>query len=464
MRECWRIIDLGSISTVGSGNSAPQDKMLFKDGEHHFIRTSDVGKIRFGSILESKDLLNEYGVAKLKRYPPYTILIPKSGASTFLNHRVIMIKSGYVSSHLATVIPKPELVDPFYLLYYLSTVKAQDLVQDHAYPSLKLSDIKSIKVPLTSLNNQKQIVSILDKAFAAIDLAKSNIEKNIQNVSELYNSLINLGLLGKLGISCSKNEDAKDLLNKILKDRELNWKIAEDEKIALAPNSAKRGSYKPPLELRGDKGKYPELPNNWHWVSLDQLTYFIVDYRGKTPPRSTDGIPIISAANILNGKVVNKPARFVSNQVYKEWLVRGKPKFGDVIITTEAPVGRTAVYPKDVTYLLTRRVLAVRTNGCDPLYLSLALSNGESKKHINSHLHGATVPRIFKDDILRTPIPLPPKEEQIVLSDIFSNLIKYKTELIERYVKKLDALNQFKKSVLQKAFTGELTLSTEINE
>jgi len=179
---------LGDISEISAGNSAPQADSLFKDGTYPFFRTADAGRVRFGDIYESDDYLNEEGIRGLRHYPKGTILLPKSGASTFLNHRVILGVDGCVSSHLATIIADETQIKPRFLLYFLSTVAAQDLIQDHAYPSLNLPTIAGISIQIPPLPEQKRIVGILDEAFAGIATAKANAEKNLQNARALFAS------------------------------------------------------------------------------------------------------------------------------------------------------------------------------------------------------------------------------------------------------------------------------------
>jgi type I restriction enzyme S subunit len=118
MRAGWVTKSLGDIALVGAGNSAPQQKALFEGGTHPFFRTSDVGRIHIGTIFEAEDQLNEKGVERLTPYPAGTILIPKSGASTFLDHRVMLGVEGYVSSHLATITSRTEIIDTKYLFYF----------------------------------------------------------------------------------------------------------------------------------------------------------------------------------------------------------------------------------------------------------------------------------------------------------------------------------------------------------
>jgi type I restriction enzyme, S subunit len=190
VKATWHERALGDIADVSAGNPAPQDPALFKNGKYPFFRTADIGRIRFGEISVSTDRLNDAGIKKLRRYPKQTILFPKSGASTFLNHRVMLATEGYVSSHLATIIPHSSQVDAKFLLYFLSTVAAQDLVQDHAYPSLNLPLIAGIAVRAPGLAEQQRIVGVLDDVFAGLAAAQASAEQNFQNARALFESHI----------------------------------------------------------------------------------------------------------------------------------------------------------------------------------------------------------------------------------------------------------------------------------
>ena len=75
-----------------------------------------------------------------------------------------------------------------YLLFYLSTIVAQDLVQDHAYPSLNLPTIAGIEVHLPPIEHQLRINGLLDEAFEALATAKANAEQNLQNARALFES------------------------------------------------------------------------------------------------------------------------------------------------------------------------------------------------------------------------------------------------------------------------------------
>ena len=105
---------------------------------------------------------------------------------------------GCVSSHLATIIADESKVSPKYLLFYLSTIVAQDLVQDHAYPSLNLPTIAGIEVHLPPIEHQLRINGLLDEAFEALATAKANAEQNLQNARALFESHLE-SVFGQIG-------------------------------------------------------------------------------------------------------------------------------------------------------------------------------------------------------------------------------------------------------------------------
>jgi type I restriction enzyme S subunit len=190
MNAGWKTVKLSEIALIGAGNSAPQETDDFSEGGPLFVRTSDVGEVKFGTVVTARDRLSPRGAKGMRLWKSGTILIPKSGASTFVNHRVILGTDAHVSSHLATIAADTAKADPRFLLYYLSTVRAQDLIQDQSYPSLKLPEIGSIEIPLPPLAEQKRIVALLDEAFAGIDEAISMIESQSASIKQLLESYL----------------------------------------------------------------------------------------------------------------------------------------------------------------------------------------------------------------------------------------------------------------------------------
>ncbi len=181
----WSIVALKEVAEIGSGNSAPQNKALFENGKYPFVRTYDVGALHISdNLTNSRDKLNEQGIKRLKLFPKNTILFPKSGASTFLNHRVMLGINSYVSSHLATIIPNENKILPKFLFGLLKKIDAKKLTNDQSYPSLKISEIEKIKIPLPPMKIQKEIISKIEKEDTNIIRLRKEIKKCEQVIEE----------------------------------------------------------------------------------------------------------------------------------------------------------------------------------------------------------------------------------------------------------------------------------------
>lgn len=194
----WCEKKISDVCDIGAGNSAPQKKEFFVGGKYPFFRTSDVGQIHIGIISNSSDYLNDKGIKGLRLFNKGIILLPKSGASTFLNHRVVLGVDGYVSSHLATIKTDENILNNNYLFYFLQRIKAQDLIQDHKYPSLNLPVIGGIKISYPPLFEQKQIVSKLDALSAKTKKLEAIYKQKLADLEELKRSILKKVFNGEL--------------------------------------------------------------------------------------------------------------------------------------------------------------------------------------------------------------------------------------------------------------------------
>lgn len=194
----WGAVKLFEIADVGSGNPAPQGEESFDNGDQHFVRTSDVGKIHVGFLNSSRDKVNWGGSKKLRLFPKGTVLFPKSGASTLLNYRVMLGMDAYVSSHLATIKAENSRTTDTFIWYFLQTVDASDLVADCAYPSLPTKVIRQIEVPLPPISEQQKIVRKLDNCFAELRKAKEAVQQTQDHFYALKSAILKQELQGEI--------------------------------------------------------------------------------------------------------------------------------------------------------------------------------------------------------------------------------------------------------------------------
>jgi type I restriction enzyme M protein len=177
--SAFPFLPLAEFCELASGNPAPQGDEHFEGGTHAFIRTSDVGRVHLSATFAgSADKLTDQAIEKLKlkRFPAKTILFPKSGASTFLNHRVMLAEPAYVSSHLACIIPDETKAVPDYVYHLLCQIDARSIVPDQAYPSLRISELGAVEIPLPPLEMQREIVAEIEGYQKVIDGARIVLE------------------------------------------------------------------------------------------------------------------------------------------------------------------------------------------------------------------------------------------------------------------------------------------------
>jgi type I restriction enzyme M protein len=176
---------LGDVARITAGNSAPQGDEYFAGGEVPFIRTSDVGAIHLTDcLIGAADKVNRKAIDeyRLELFPSGTILFPKSGASTFLNHRAVMGSPAYVSSHLACIICDPRKLLSKFAYHCLCRVDARLLTPDQAYPSLRLNDIGTIQIPLPPLEVQQEIVAEIESYQRVIEGARAILDNYRPNI------------------------------------------------------------------------------------------------------------------------------------------------------------------------------------------------------------------------------------------------------------------------------------------
>ena len=79
----------------------------------------------------------------------------------------------------------------------------------------------------------------------------------------------------------------------------------------------------------------------WKECILEDVIEKFIDYRGKTPKKTEFGIPLITAKIVKAGRIL-EPNEFIASEDYTSWMTRGYPEVGDVVMTTEAPLGEVA--------------------------------------------------------------------------------------------------------------------------
>ncbi len=314
----------------------------------------------------------------------------------------ISLPKSWINGNAMVVRPKTKNLSREFLTYlFVGGVDINNIITGSAQPQITRQSLNPVQIPIPPLQEQQQIVTILDQAFEAIDQAKANIEQNILNAKELFQSK----------------------LNDIFSQKGEGWEEKRLQDIAIDFGRGKSKN-RPRNDEKLFGGKYP-------FVQTGDI-------------RNTDKI-LTSYTQTYNE---------VGLAQSKLW-----PK-GTICITIAANIAETAILDFDSCFPDSMIGLIV-----DPLkahndytYYSLqflksklqALGKGSAQDNINL---GTFQNQYF-------PFPSLERQKEIVV--LLDCLNEYTKESEQIYSQKLENLEHLKKSILQKAFAGELTNKEEV--
>ena len=260
-------------------------------------------------------------------------------------------------------------------------------------------DLRRIPIPIPPLPEQKVIVKILDEAFTKIDQAKTNIEKNIENTKELFQSK----------------------LNEIFSQRGDGW----EEKSFL------------------------EVAD-------------LIDSLHKTPKYSEDGFAMVRVTDIKSRFLDLSKTKKVDEKTFIEFSKRHTPRIGDIIFSRVGSYGKsTIINNTSIPFCLGQNTVYILPK-INYTYLYYFLNSPNCKEQIDKLKSGTTQPTVSLKSIKSIRVPITSLEEQEYCVKQLDNLFAKSEQIKSLYDNKKDQLEELKKSILQKAFSGELTKTEAI--
>lgn len=395
MKQGWEIKHLSEVCAFQNGFAFKSK--TFKDTGVPVLRISNIQKdeIDLNKIvfIDPTDYKEDLSQYKIVKDD---LLIAMSGATTGkigFNQTDDMF---YLNQRVGKFEPKKEL-DKSYLYYFLSTKVEESLKisAGSAQPNLSTQQIKSFELPLPPLDEQKRIVSKLYQCFEAIDKARANVERNRQNAKELFQSQ----------------------LNQIFSQKGEGWVEKKLRDVCIVD----RGSSPRPI-----KDYITENKDGVNWIKIGD-TKNVEKYIYSTKQKIT--------------KEGAKKSRFVD--------------IGDFILTNSMTYGKPFIMKTKGFIHDGWFVLRLHDN-INTEYFWYLLVSPYVKNQFEYLAAGAIVKNISGDLVKRAMLPIPSIAEQKRIVVELDNLSAKTKSLESHYQQELDALDELKKSILQKAFNGEL--------
>ena len=379
---------LGDVCKTGSGGTPLKaHKDYYEDGTIPWLVSGEVSQ---GEIHQAKHFITPKGLANssAKLFPKDTVLIAMYGATA--GEVGILRFEASTNQAICGIHPNPNML-PEFLFYFFLHKKAELIAQatGNAQPNISQIKIKNTLIPIHPLPEQKRIVATLDQAFTTIDQAKANVERNLQNAKDLFQSQ----------------------LNQIFSKEGGGW-----VEITL-----------------GDLGK----------VSMCKRIM-----KHQTSPAGD--IPFYKI-----GTFGETPNAFIDSDTYQEFKQKYSfPKKGAILISASGTIGRRVIYDGEPAYFQDSNIVWIDNNEelvlNEYLYQFYGVCDWNPSK-------GATISRLYNDDLRRIRISFPNIDEQMELVGIMKKLNEKTQSLIHQYQHQLNNLFEMKNSILQKAFNGELS-------
>ena len=406
MKDGWQAVKLGEV--CGLQNGFAFKSTMFKSHGTPVLRISNIqndeicnNRLVYTDPDDYKEDLSKYEVRN------GDLLIAMSGATTGKVGFNSTSKIYLLNQRVGKFEPK-KTIDKKYLYYFLSTRVEENLKMSagSAQPNLSTKQIKDFIIPMPPLPEQKRIVAILDGAFAVIERAVANTEKNLANARELFDGF----------------------QNSVLSQPNENWK-----KTSL--------------------GK-----------EIDLLTGFA--FKSKEYTEAKDGIPLLRGDNITQGELRWKsfkrwPKNDTSN--YKKYELEE----GDIVLAMDrtwvkAGLKYAQISSTDLPCLLVQRVARLRSKKeMDGGFLKFLIGSPIFTEYVLAIQTGLSVPHISGKQISDFEFLRPSVKEQTSISSTLIEMQINLHNLESIYISKIAALSELKQSLLQKAFSGELTADPE---
>jgi type I restriction enzyme S subunit len=331
------------------------------------------------------------------------VLVGEDGAKWGANENSAFIAEGryWVNNHAHVLRPHRQIILDEWLVYFLNHADLMPFVTGLTVPKLNQAQLRSVPVLVPPLAEQKRIVAILDEAFEGIRIATANAEKNLANARELFETEL-------------------------------------DSVVSSASGEA---------------------------VKLGAVTERVtVGHVGTTSPYYRDsGVLFLRTQNVTSTGLTLDDVKFVTAEFHAK-LKKSALQQGDVlisrVITDRVSCG---VVPAGIGDANCANVILVRPGKrVMPNYLQHFIRARSTQKFLLGKKVGSAQSVVNTSVLHDLTITLPTRDDQELLLEKIDLIASHTDRLAESYGARLSASNEFKQSILSRAFAGQLTAAKEL--
>lgn len=398
----WSISKMSEVTNIISGGTPKSGISDYWFGDVKWITPKDMGKITGIYVSETGRNITRLGLEKssAKLIPESSVILSTRAP---IGHLAINKVPMATNQGCRGLVPKSTLDTKFLYYFLLKSVSLlNDLGSGTTFKELSKTALEKLEIPHPEITEQKRIVAILDQAFADIEQARAKTEQNLKNARELFESYL--------------------------------------QQV---------------FSQRGDE------------VSLSEITESISDGDHSAPPKSEEGIPFITISNInkLTNEIDFSNTFKVPESYYSSLKATRKPTVGDILYTVTGSYGIPVIVRDKKEFCFQRHIGLVRPNkNTNSNWLYYLLMSPQVFKQADEGATGTAQKTVSLKLLRSIKVPNIPLDKQISAVKDLDNIYQKSKKLEYIYTTKLVVIDELKKSILQKAFSGELTKALEVDK
>ena len=371
---------LGEIGEITTGNTPSKDNKEYYGGNIPFFKPTDLEQgidTKF-----SNDKLSQLGFESSRKLPANTVLVTCIGAT--IGKTGLISVEGSCNQQINAIVPTKSII-PYFLYYACVSEYMQNEIKSNAsattLPILNKGNFSKIAFPLPPLEEQKRIVSEIERWMLFVNVVESGKSDLQKIIIQAKSKILDLAIHGKLVPQDPNDEPASELLKRI----------------------------NPKAEITCDNPQYGKLPKGWCETLLGNIGNW---QSGATPSRLrkdyyNGDIPWLKTGD-LNDSVIKSIPETITRKALKETSVKLNPTGSVLIAMYGATIGKIGILALPAT--TNQACCACVDYMCDKMFLFYFLL--ANRKRFVAMGGGGAQPNISKEKITNTHIPLPPLSEQ----------------------------------------------------
>ena len=396
MKNDWEIKKLGEVCEINIGRTPERGNSKMWDKEKQtdnvWLSIADLNNTEKGYISDSTEYVSDNAVPKMKLVKANTLLM---SFKLTIGRCAITKRDLFTNEAIAALPILDKNLDLFFLKYYLENFDWAKLTEGDVKvkgKTLNKEKLKEVPITLPPLEEQKRIVKILDEKFAMLETVKANAKANLQNAKDLFQSQL-----------------TKAFSN-----------------------------------------------TTWEMQKLSEITE-VKDGTHDSPSYYSEGIPFVTQKNITPSGFDLTNTKRISLQDHEKFYKRSNVEYGDILIAMiGANRGMSCIVNTREVFSIKNVGLIKKSKKTNQEYLAYYLKSEVAQKYVSDASNGGAQEFIGLTSLRKFPIPLPTLPEQKRIVKELDTLSEKTNALCAIYENQIADCEELKKSLLAKAFEGNL--------